>query len=676
LIQGFQKVSQVREARLLSSRKSMEKIQPVGLLLLALYWVAVGGEEIDAPVNKSWVSPFPTNSGAVLIPEGTAVFTSNTWNLVIDLPLHSLRRDLRTLASMAHQWNLTGSYIFEDHSALASLIAETQQAFEELAEMTPYVDVSSKNTGNSSTKGLRRRRRGWVNAIGNAMWTMFGTATDQDLQQVREKVDGLGSSNTALVHSFNDQLSILKQINEHANKEDQRITSTVEAVKALQNVSDKLYQQVSQNSAAVKHATRLAVYSQLVSALNYFRNRITELHVAQHKLRMGYLDSNFIHPATLLSILEVIEKRIPDRFDMIQKPELKNMRAYYQWQICTEVPTLDAIRALVRIPLATADEAFEVYNVIPFPTYSKFRRMALHDIEAKIAVSPDRTKFTPLPRDVTANCITGSTLICPQNHAYLTKPSEHCMYGMIMNQNVTPSRRCVYGEIPHPRPIIASLSPVQWAISTAQTETITLLCMKNLSGVPDQLLAVEDSISVTGNTLLHLPLHCMARAETWEIPLRLNTIGSSSMSIPTEAYLTPSFPAEFDLINGPNSEIDNATILHLMEITRRRLNESSQNHTLDFERIQEAYDNFRERFNFKQYDHDPYWQTRDLLQSVGSALGMLAILCGFLWCLRSIYMSRKVRMLPRFQPSRSIVRSPEIQSFPLRLMTREAETAL
>ena len=575
------------------------------------------------PPDMAFTEPYPATAAALFVPDGNAVFTANTWDVVVDLPLSGLKQNLDNLENITNNWNLSSYYTVQNHTALTSLIQEARQAFYQLSSFEPdYLSL------NSSVHA--RRKRGLFDTGGDIMWALFGTARQNDLDDLSTKINRLSNTDEALIHAYENQLTFLRQMAEHVNAEDKRITDTVKAVETLHNVTEQIHEQVASNTAALRKAAKLSVYSQIISALNYFRNRITELHFAVHQIDLGYLDSNFLAPRKLYEILQTIPMK-PGRFHLVTEVSLQSIRKLYQWKICTRIPTPSTIRVLIRIPLTTTEETFSVYRVVPFPIRlpGDQHRTKLVTPVKRVAMTPTRSKFVVLDEEAMASCVKGSVLICPQTHAYMIAQDRHCLFAMLNAKAPRYDYRCTYERLLPTETEVLPLTSVRWAVSAMVPEKFQISCMQEVQGLDEPTLVAIRSIEIVGNAILHLPMHCQAKSSDWELPLRLETTGSVTLALSEQQYFSPPMPSEYELIGEPVETTNSSReIQTLLKITHAYLKTaaSSPNGTLDVKLLDKAYEDFQRSLEFHEQSGLTLWRifTR-ILQGIGFILFVIAI---------------------------------------------------
>lgn len=289
------------------------------------------------------------------------------------------------------------------------------------------------------------------------------------------------------------------------------------------------------------------------------------------------------------------------------------------------------IRVLIRIPLTSSDETFDIYKVIPFPTKlpTDMYRMKLVTNIKRVAMTPTKTKFTVLDDDALKSCIRGNVLICPKAQAYMVNPARHCLFAMLTDKTPRYEFRCDYMRLTPTETEVLPLTSVTWAVSAIKKETFQVSCMSNLAGRGDPILTAVRSIEITGNAMFHLPMHCQAQSEDWELPLRLDTIGSTDLALSDRPYYAPPMPNEYELIDPPEKNITVSNeFTSLLQITHAYLKSAatSPNGTLDPQIMDNALKEFREELKFRYTGGLTTWRVMiRILQGIGFILLVIAI---------------------------------------------------
>ena len=594
------------------------------------------------------------------------IFTANTWDLVVELPLVGLRNNLDRLDALARDWNLTGFYTVHNHTALNNLIEETRQAFYLLAPFSPQLQSHRTDNGSiMASHSGKRKKRGLFDVGGDIMWALFGTGRQNDITDINNRLDQMANSDEALIHAFDKQTTFLRQVADHINAEDKRITDTVAAVHSLHAVTEQMQEQVESNTAALRKAAKLAVYSQIISALNYFRNRITELHFAIHRLELGFLDSSFLPPRKLYEILShITAESSTKRFKFVMDITLESVRKVYQWKICTHVPANAAIRVLMRIPLMSGDDTFSLYRVHPFPTRhpGENRRVKLVTSVRTVAMTPTLSKFIALDERHMTDCIHANVLICPQTHVYMINPERHCLFGMLTGTPTRNEFRCGYDrKLPIDTEVLP-LTPVRWAISTVNTERFQISCMDNLQNMDSKQLVAVRTIEIRGNAILNLPMHCQARSEDWELPLRLETSGTTSITLAEDDFHTPPMPENFEFMDNEVPSNTSLAVKALLGMTQTYLDLAKEpNGTLDPKLIDQALDDFHKSLRYRHFSTGlTFWR---IFYRALSFVGLIVLIVIGIY-LRAYCNSRRHRRAEVFEPIQMVRRPPRRRDTP------------
>jgi hypothetical protein len=230
-----------------------------GLLL----WY-VGAEVINTPLNHI----------VLFVKENDMIFTSDYWKIIVNFDLMpyedvttSLREDLRELKEATRRTLPIG----ELRNVETALIAVENK----LADLKKYLPKADK-------------RRGFLDIGGTHLKTLFGFATVTDLSDLHAAVNDLHRKQDTIVHSTNEQVTYLKQLDGTVRFNHEAIANLSATLKGIvtkvQGDLQEMALKVLRNS---KHIEAAEIIRQLEFALTQLELNIDELMFALQYVQLG-----------------------------------------------------------------------------------------------------------------------------------------------------------------------------------------------------------------------------------------------------------------------------------------------------------------------------------------------------------------------------------------------------
>jgi hypothetical protein len=167
------------------------------------------------------------------VKECDVALTSDTWSVVVHFNLTPYDQAIATL----HE-DLKGIYDITRHS----------WQFDEVQRVQTFLDSLEGKLTNLKQFFLPKpgKKRGWINLGGRLLQVLFGTATTADLEGLHSTVNPLSKNQELISHSFNQQVSLFKQLDEIVRHDQETISNLTAIVKNyVIKVQDKFQNTVS-----------------------------------------------------------------------------------------------------------------------------------------------------------------------------------------------------------------------------------------------------------------------------------------------------------------------------------------------------------------------------------------------------------------------------------------------
>jgi hypothetical protein len=267
----------------------------------------VGAEVINSPLNHS----------VLFVKEKDLILTSDYWKIIVNFDLMpyedvitTLREDLRQLKEATRRTLPIGElrYVETALSAVENKLAD-------LKEYLPKAD----------------KRRGFLDIGGTFLKTLFGNATVADLSDLHATLDDLHKKLDTVVHSTNQQITYLKQLDGTVRFNHEAIANLSATLKGIvakvQGDLKEIALIVLRNS---KHIESAEIIRQLEFALTQLELSIDKLMFALQYFQLGKIPLNLISPSMLRDMLKNVSFALPGGYDLIVSLRPNNVFMYYE----------------------------------------------------------------------------------------------------------------------------------------------------------------------------------------------------------------------------------------------------------------------------------------------------------------------------------------------------------
>lgn len=386
------------------------------------------------------VSGLEMTAGVVFRKIKDTIISENEWKVVLDFDMREMKKELFMLKNMyadvAFQANSTvniwnENFEYEYHRIELG-IEQYETDIKDLFSLLPST----------------RSKRGLINAGGHILKWLFGTPNSEDLEHINTKVEELKTVSGTLIHSEENQLSIMKDMNS------KMITNT----RAIKEIMEKL--SISHGHLAIsftglgneenimlhrslsKHLQFTAMLRHLGQAIDEAKLRIVEFRQALELINSGRISSKLLSPHDFVNTLSNVEKLLPAYLKMIIPVTLEDIFMYYSFCTAQAVATKDGISFIVVVPLGSSDRHFYTYKIESIPLYKDNLR---HWLKWKIdsdylLVSKDRQYFTSIKAPILNDCQDKHFYLCPNSVTVFHHTVGDCSFSLFTSSEVVASK--------------------------------------------------------------------------------------------------------------------------------------------------------------------------------------------------------------------------------------------
>jgi hypothetical protein len=493
----------------------------------------LGADVINTPLNHS----------VVFVKEQDVVLTNDYWRLIVHYDLAeyeeaitTLHEDLTRVKGLARRTTPIGELRQVDQ-ALSS--------FEEkLATLKRYLPKAD-------------RRRGWINAGGSMLKTIFGVATVWDLGELHTTVDELHRKQDEIVHSMNRQVTYFKQLDGTVKFHNQAITNLSTTLKDLAlRTQEKLQEVASRLEWGDQQRQTATTIRELEFALTQLELSIDEFMGAMQYVMVGRVPVNLISPVMLQEMLKNVTLILPEGYELIIGLSPNNVYLYYEVIQTAMLADTHSFKLVLNVPLKTVGRQFELYKMVVLPTRILNNTYAQYEIgKDYFAINLlQRTYLTLTELDVT-QCRGEHVRICPANQA-------------VYNTEVNSCALSLYFQAAHAREICKRIVTTRRALPKLErhgsivlyylTEPthLHLQCQRNHSWQ-------AGTMTLNGGGILQNAESCYLTMQGLQLYPTLR--GETELSAQVQVLLTPAVPAvasdrevevmqQMSLLDGTNLE--------------------------------------------------------------------------------------------------------------------------
>ena len=418
-----------------------------------------------------------------------------------------------------------------------------------------------------------RQKRGIINAGGEILHLLFGTATDSSLNELSKKMEILGKGQTGIVHTLEEQASLI-------NGTLWSIQTHSELIKQLNGAHEKLRQEVSnlvQRSARdlkdiVSALCRFEeLYGTTDRILNEIQQAIDDWAVSLATLANGRLPPELLSPTRLFHLLRDIRDRLPAGWALTPVLRGADIWRAYQEAVVVTAARQDNLRLFVHLPVYEIGHSFELYELITLPVYADRLQSAVvfKDLPRFLAVSGDHQTFIELESRDVEKCKGFTDMICPLRKAISRKNlRSSCAAALFLYRVDRVRSDCIRVPTAWKGSEAIHLENRRWAYSTNYTQLIDYQC-------EDEEISPR-SVSINGTGFIDVPRGCSAHTDEWIFQASFRREISTTAETTRNWTVRELPPIEFSHDMAVNDSIDDGSDkrAHLIQELLRRNQQS------------------------------------------------------------------------------------------------------
>ena len=467
-------------------------------------------------------------------------------NLIRQIKSDLARTDeiVKTITNFYKRSNLIG-YVetFESLHVEIDLLTDTYKSVYENFDEYQSLSVDSE-----------RGKRYLIPIIGQLMSTLFGTVSENELDNINRNIKALASNQQQIIHDLDVSLSVLNLTIMQVSEQRRSIMDLIIVVQKLDSKVRKLEQTFEQTCVRLEQFIHTYLQFKMIldeisfttqDAVFYLEKLKSELNM----LSMHHLSTNTISPKDLEELLIEVESKLPNNFELPRSPR-KDIWYFIKTLTCITYLEDNEIRIVLKIPLINTREEYEVYKIhnLPLPMHRVLPNqtgiLLKYSLETEILmISKDKERFSLLSESAFQMCNSYHFQFCNPETAFyviaLFRQNAHdiktfCKQMVVLDQKLPTTKYLSYGI---------------WIVVTDKPLTFTLNCQSYEPKIGDIKVAPPFGIIKLNNT-------CKASNKYLQLPEYFGKHSHFERSDPLQVLLKLHNISQFSIWNDSKAEFE------------------------------------------------------------------------------------------------------------------------
>ena len=251
----------------------------------------------------------------------------------------------------------------------------------------------------------QRNKRSLIPIVGQLMSTIFGTVSENDLDNINRNIKALASNQKQIIHDLDVSLSVLNLTRMQVAENRRSIMDLIVVIQKLDAKVVELGQLLEQKFARLEQFIHTYLQFKMIldeirlttqEAVFYLENLKSELNM----LSMHHLSTSTISPKNLQKLLIDVESKLPNNFELPRNSR-KDIWYFYKTLTCVTYLEDNEIRIVLKVPLINTREEYEIYRIhnLPLPMQHESTKqddiLLKYNLESEmLMVSKDKTEFS------------------------------------------------------------------------------------------------------------------------------------------------------------------------------------------------------------------------------------------------------------------------------------------
>lgn len=413
----------------------------------------------------------------------------------------------------------------------------------------------------------QRNKRSLIPIVGQLMSTLFGTVSENDLDNINRNIKALASNQKQIIHDLDVSLSVLNLTRMQVAENRRSIMDLIVVIQKLDVKVLELGQLLEQKFARLEQFIHTYLQFKMIldeirlttqDAVFYLENLKSELNM----LSMHHLSTSTISPKNLQKLLIEVESKLPNNFELPRNSR-KDIWYFYKTLTCVTYLEDNEIRIVLKVPLINTRKEYEIYRIhnLPLPMQHESTKqddiLLKYNLESEmLMVSKDKTEFSFLSENTFQMCNSYHFQLCnPETAFYQTNLNTFCVIALFRQNTHDIKTFCKQMVVLDQKlPMTKYLSYGIWIVVTNKPLTFTLNCQSHDPKVRDIKITPPFGIIKLNNT-------CKASNKYLRLPEYFGKHSQFIRSDPLQSLLKLHNTSHFFIWN--NSKTEFAKLKHI-----------------------------------------------------------------------------------------------------------------
>ena len=439
------------------------------------------------------------------------------------------------------------------HQTILKLLRQESQ---ELIQQHEHLDQLFGTLTKLVLSERRPRDKRAILNLGGVLSTLFGTASQDQVDNLKEGIRLLKNSQQKVITVLEDSLSVLNSTNREVHRNRVAINSLVNRTEILTFRLHALFRQVT-NFTPLLHFTDMVAGINMISnslsrATNALYMDMSDFYMLITGALKGSLSVKLIPPSMLSELLAHIKRNLPPEVSLPFSIRNKHgLLAYYRLLSTTLIPGRDAFQLVAVVPLLHKATEFQIYQAvsvpIPGPASDTLHEASLPN--RYLAISQDRSHYVTLRETEVMSCLLPTSVFCQfRKPIYLSASAPTCISAIFLDDVQASLKLCEYTSVrPTELPIIKPLVKGKWLVYTPKPLSGSIECLES-----EKRRNRHFTIPV-GVSVFPLEPRCMAHSTLFSLPYFLNEETLASLKDPSPNFRN--WSTLFPLSDDPQSPL-------------------------------------------------------------------------------------------------------------------------
>jgi hypothetical protein len=362
-----------------------------------------------------------------------------------------------------------------------------------------------------------RQKRSLLPFLGSFLSTLTGTATQDDIAMLNNRLESLAQKNQDLTHVMADSLTIVNatqiRLGTVSKTVDQLIASVRFTYDTMINVTSLQFQHLVDTDHFISVWGQVeAQIGVLEHGVTVLTNELDHFELRTSDVLFNRVTTHVISPTDLKQLLKEVSSQIGHGVALPWNTHHELVK-YYEHLLCETFPTNKGIGIVLSIPLVSANTLLDLFKIVSFPVPFNHGSLQLnYDIDSHyIGLTPDKTEIVHLSEIEYLQCTKHGVTFChlTSPFRFVSKINASCATTLVTAGSI---KHCSTIVKPNDAvfPQIRLLTNGKWVIISEEPLHFTVLCKNH------RLLKTFDT--TTPLDLISIPLGCRAKSTALEIP--------------------------------------------------------------------------------------------------------------------------------------------------------------